>query len=53
MKTGDFDLDIELSKYLEEAIRCGTGRMVFITTGTKRKRHGKKFMFVFKKTLKR
>jgi len=29
---------------------CGTGRMILIETGWKRKRHGEKFVFVFKKT---
>jgi hypothetical protein len=53
VRMGNFEFDIEFLISLENASRCcGTRQMVFIKTGSKRKRHGEKFVFVFKKTLK-
>jgi hypothetical protein len=53
VKMGGIDFDKERSIFLAEAGRCcGTRWMIFIETGTKRKRHKQKFVFVFTKTLK-
>jgi len=45
---GDFEFDIDLLI----SVCCGTRRMILIKTGRKWKRHGEKFVFVFKKTSK-
>ena len=53
VKMGDFEFNIELliSRW-KPGPCCETGRMIFVKTKTKRKRHGEKFVFVFKKTSK-
>jgi hypothetical protein len=53
VKMGDFEFDTDLLISLVKARPVLWDKaMIFIKIGTKRKGHGEKFVFVFKKTSK-